>query len=194
MTIGVLSAALAFVAIFEGGLRARIDAASVVPSARRQIWGDRAIIDRCASDNWSAVFSNSAEKLLAAYSQPGVHVSVPPVLATITDDFDRALADPLRNHPDDLEEYRQVRAIVEGMKDELREYLRDGGTYVDYIARLSERQAEEEEIVRVERKRLGELAKKVSARELSEHWNQANRRLRDMGIRGLEYPQIKNVN
>ena len=155
---------------------------------RRQIWGDRAIIDAAARENWRVIFKNPADRLLALFAQPGVRVAMPMIPATIKEDFARALRTSVEVRDSDLEEYRQMKRIVEGMKEEMREYLADGGNIDGYVSRMVDRQNAEADVFDRERRALEDLARSKSVEEIMPLWNDANRRLRAIGLKTLSIP------
>lgn len=155
---------------------------------RRQIWGDRAIIDAAARENWRVIFKNPADRLLALFAQPGVRVAMPLIPATIKEDFARALQTSVEVKDSDLEEYRQMKRIVEGMKEEMREYLADGGNIEGYVSRMVDRQNAEADVYDRERRALEDLARSKSMEEVVPLWNDANKRLRALGLKTLPIP------
>lgn len=156
-------------------------------SERRQILGDQAIIEVNARTGWARCFSAAGDRTLAAYAQPGWEVDraklsdAASVAAALETDVEPTAGDPM--------EFRQIKMIVRGMKDELRAYLADGGTLEGYLERLHERQLAEvgcyeraAQDFSVAEHRLGEDA-------LYELWLKLNAGLREMGVRTLPMPE-----
>ena len=157
------------------------------PIDRRQIWGDGAVIAVAASKNWRIIFSNPADRLLALFAEPGVELSMMPRLpATLKADMDKALAARARIEQNDLDEYKQMKCIVEGMKAELRAYLAAGGKLEGYIRRLQKRQREEVEFLAKARV---ELHRKIDAgADVVDAWEEMNRMVREQGLPALPLP------
>ena len=167
----------------EGGFARAID--------RRQIWGDEAVIDMAAKSNWKVIFPNPADRLLSLFAQPGYMVPVFPRLpVTIKADFERALKERFAIVETDLDEYKQMKCIVEGMKVELREYLAAGGTLESYLRRLVARQKEEADFVKKASERLGDQIK--SGVDPFEAWQNTNKLLRDQGLKTIAMPPQAN--
>ena len=125
------------------------------PCERQQIYGDPEILRHHAETGWREVFSEGGDRLLAAFAQPGVEVDslyrIPQRGAAEFVEFcGRQLAGVASTEvavaDDDGDEVRMMKRIVSGMKDELREYLADGGTAEKYYRRLLARQEAEAQL------------------------------------------------
>ena len=151
-------------------------------SQRHQIYGDPAIMDAMLSDGFSNIFSNIGERYLAAYAMPGSSVSQT-VRLKAPDELLTCLTNKIDFLPTDSREVAELKAIVNGLKDELREYLSDGkGTAVSFMRRLDERQ-EEERLIYLRVK--NELEENPNP----DLWEERNRSLREMGIRTIPRPR-----
>jgi hypothetical protein len=159
------------------------------PIERRQIWGDEAVITAAARQNWRVIFSNPAERLLALFAEPGMRLSMLPRLPdSLQEDMEKALRTRLTISPDELDEYRQMKCIVEGMKAELRDYVAAGGNLTGYIRRLQARQ--NEEVAFLEKARV-ELEKQIeSGADPVTAWQEMNKRIREQGLPALPMPGI----
>ena len=84
--------------------------------------------------------------------------------------------------PDDTREVRELKQIVNGMRDEMRGYLANGnGTPRSYWRRLNERTAQEMQIFERTRRELeGEKSEEV--------WERKNDALRRLGLRTITSP------
>ena len=148
---------------------------------RHQIYGDPAIIDEMTADGYSRVFSNIGERYLAAYAIPGSSAPQTVRLAT-PDELLTCLTNNVAFAADDSREVVELKAIVNGIKDELREYLADGeGTAASFIRRLEERQEEERLIYR-------RVQNELEADPDPVLWEERNHSLREMGIRTIPRP------
>lgn len=151
-------------------------------SQRHQIYGDPAIIDEMTADGFSRVFSNIGERYLAAYAIPGSSAAQMVRLVT-PDDLLTCLTNRVAFDEDDSREVIELKAIVNGLKEELREYLSDGvGTAASFIRRLEERQEEERLIYR-------RVQNELEANPDPALWEERNRSLREMGIRTIPRPR-----
>ena len=165
--------------------------ASLDSSTRRQPIGDAAIIDKGIRTGWSDVFAHEGDRFLAAFAIPGT----PPAIHSTTEEKLReALASSLIPHPSSLGsaslEARQIRAMVEGLKKEVRDYLAAGGSIAKYRKRLVRRQQEEIGYYqRAEREIESAKKRKASPRELEALWEKRNAELRQMGIRLVPLPE-----
>ena len=152
LAIGVLAALATALAVALG--RARTPAApqasdldTVFDSpTRRQPIGDAAIIDKGIREGWADVFTLEGDRFLASFAVPG---TPPAIRSTTEEEIKKALSSDssLIPRPSSLGsaslEARQIRAMVAGMKQELREFIADGGTIKQYGRRLVQRQEAE---------------------------------------------------
>ena len=160
---------------------------------RRQIIGDAAIIEDGIRTAWKNVFSSEAEQFLSAFAIPGQQPAVVKIDPQV---LEQAIQNPntvaQRRDPSQLGalESRQIVAIVNGMKDELRGYVADGGTIEKYCARLLRRQLSEVQYYQRAQNEIENAKKrKMPQAELRRLWEQRNEELRQMGIRLVPMPE-----
>ena len=157
---------------------------------RRQPIGDVAIIDAGVRNAWADVFALEGERFLASFAIPGVNASL---RNTSEAEIKKALESSRLIDPSDSLEARQMIAMVEGMKEELRRYLAAGGTIAEYGDELVSRQ--ETEIAhrkRAEHAVLELVRKGSAAEEVVSLLNKFNRQFRRMGINPLTMPKNEN--
>ena len=155
-------------------------------TTRHQILGDSVAISRGVTESWREVFSRPGDRYLSCYAQPGVPVAKvePGVLSAVVEDMKENLgADAVAVAEGDLDEVKQIKRIVAGMRQELFEYVRDGGTVEQYVMCLAERQKYEVGLRNRVRDRLAQLrrSRKLEG-EYVEEWKKANLELRKFGI------------
>ena len=163
---------------------------------RRQPIGDVAVIDRGIRTGWADVFKLEGERFLAGFAVPGTPVAV---RSTTEEEIRKALAAPSTKHQvpgteSDSLEARQIRAMVEGMKAELRKYLADGGSIAEYGQELVRRQdAEIAQRQRAQTSLEEDIRSGKSEAEISALLETLNRQLRRMGIKPLTMPEKDEV-
>lgn len=179
LAIGVL-ALIALVAIATAHkLHRRMGDAltATVVEERSQLYGDPVVIQECEDAGWTNVFDNAFDCLLAHYAVPGR--AVPQMPKVDVADVEKALA-LVAIRSGELEEAVKMKRMVNGMKQELREYIADGGTIRGYVKRLSIRQRAESDIF--------DLAQKKSRRMNGVAELKAiNRELRARGLPMLDF-------
>ena len=191
VVLAVLCLALA-IAVGRGVLTApqpsSVDA-SLDSLVRRQIIGDAAVIEAGIRDGWSGVFTLEGDRFLASFAIPGVPAAV---RSTTEEELHKALStkhSALRTDAEGIEA-RQIRAMVEGVKRELRQFLADGGTIAEYGKQLVWRQ--EQEIGYYNRAK-GEIESAqhsgMAEPALMELWRKRNASLRRMGIKLVPMPE-----
>ena len=137
----IVAALVAFVALgvgivaYFGGMRSGGDLDDSAATAfatgqdRRQVIGDAAIIEKGIRNGWSDVFALEGERFLASFAIPGVKAGQ---RNTSKKEFTVALENKCVVADSDSLEARQIKAMVEGMKNEARRYLAAGGTIIEY--------------------------------------------------------------
>lgn len=154
---------------------------------RRQVIGDSAIIEKGIRTGWADVFPEEGERFLASFAIPGVPAGQ---RNTSEREIEEALARKVEATPEDTIEVRQIKSMVEGMKDELRRFIEKKGTIVEYGQRLVRRQEEElgyfnRAKAEVEQAHMSG----VSAQEVEALWEKRNASLRRMGIKLVPLPE-----
>ncbi|MBQ3289140.1 MAG: hypothetical protein IJH50_06990 [Kiritimatiellae bacterium] len=179
-------AAAAIVAYFDGS-RSSIEPVS---SPRHQIYGDPAIITGFEHGDFERALKREGDRLLARFAQPGEVMCAKNVdwkhLSPVElEKFVNYVRDELASSGDlkieesDCREVRELKQIVNGMREEMREYLDNGnGTPRSYWRRLTERTVTEIQIYERTRR---ELENETS----DEVWEQKNDALRRLGIRTI---------
>ena len=161
---------------------------------RHQIYGDPAIMEGFERGDFGEALTNAADQMLAWFAQPGRLMCPPDVkpqlmagefaeAVTVRRDAAVSSKPPYRIASADSREVRELKQIVNGMREELREYLANGnGTPRSYWRRLIERLAEEQRIY--ERTRM-ELEADPSPALRAER----NAALRNLGLRTIPAPK-----
>lgn len=158
---------------------------SAQDNARRQVIGDVAIIEKGIRNGWSDVFELEGDRFLASFAIPGVKAGQ---RNTTEKEFAAALENKCEIKPNDSIEVKQIKAMVEGMKDEARRYIAAGGSIVSYGKRLTERQDAEIAIYERIKTDLEKAHSSMSEDEYMIYWEKRNDELRNLGIKtiGLE--------
>ena len=153
--------------------------------ARRQVIGDVAIIEKGIRNGWSDVFELEGDRFLASFAIPGVKAGQ---RNTTEKEFAAALESKCEIKPDDSIEVKQIKAMVESMKDEARRYIAAGGSIVVYGKRLTERQDAEIAIYERIKTDLEKARSTMSEDDFMLYWEERNNELRNLGIKtiGLE--------
>ena len=154
---------------------------------RHQIYGDPVIIERFERGDFGNVLTNRADQMLAWFAQPGRLMcprGVDPrrMAADFAEAFDKTGQTGfvmVTVSADDSREVRELKQIVNGMREELAAYLANGnGTPRSYWRRLLERTQQEMQIFERTRREL--------ENEKSENvWDEKNSALRRLGLRTL---------
>ena len=179
-----LAAVCAGVIAYLGGERT---GASVAPEfetseTRRQVIGDVAVIEKGIRTGWADVFEREGDRFLASFAIPGVAAGQ---RSTSEEEIRRVLNMKVEAKPTDSIEIRQIKAMVEGMKEEARRYLAAGGTVVGYGRRLVERQDAEIAIYNRVKAEIEALRKGKSVEELETIIEERNDELRNLGIKPI---------
>ena len=191
-----LAAVCAGVVAYFGGTRtaAVVAANSAMSSPRHQIYGDPAIMEPIERGDFGGILPREGDKMLAIFAQPGKLMCAkgvnPRRLGTGNGErgtvFEAYAKNELAADKDiqiaagDSREVRELKQIVNGMREEMREYLANG-TPRSYWRRLNERTLSEMQIYERTRR---ELEKEIRP----EVWEQKNESLRILGLRTIPAP------
>ena len=192
--VAVAALSVGIVAYLGGSRTAAVQTANPAAiSPRHQIYGDPAIMESLERGDFTAALSREGDRLLAVFAQPGKLMCAkgtnPRLLSkNAAEQFaayaknELAAGMDIVISADDPREIRELKQIVNGMRDEMREYLANGnGTPRSYWRRLNERTLSEMQIYdRTKR----ELEKETRP----EIWEQKNESLRILGLRTIPAP------
>ena len=190
-----LAAAVAGVIAYLGGERtgAATAANSAANAPRHQIYGDPATMEGLERGDFAAHLPRVGDQMLAVFAQPGKLMCAKGVNPRLLDAameaaFVAYAKDELAAKRDiaidagEERELRELKQIINGMREEMREYLANGnGTPRSFWRRLNERTTQEMQIYERTRR---ELEKETS----EEVWEQKNDALRRLGLRTIPNP------
>ena len=195
--VALAAVSVGVVAYFSGTRTAAVVAAKTMAvSPRHQIYGDPAIMEAFERGDFGEVFSRDGDKMLAIFAQPGKLMCGKGVnprrlvigngeLGTAFDEYSKtelSLDKDIAVSTDDSREVRELKQIVNGMREEMRVYLANGnGTVKSYWRRLNERTLSEMQIYERTKR---ELEKETRP----EIWEQKNESLRILGLRTIPAP------
>ena len=160
---------------------------------RHQIYGDPAIMDGLERGDFGAVLPREGDRLLAVFAQPGKLMCqsgfnpqwLPAAQLEVLSKYAKDELAPEHDLPIDAaspREERELRQIVNGMREEMRGYLANGnGTPRSFWRRLNERTLQELQIYERTRR---ELEKESSPQV----WEEKNAALRRLGLRTIPNP------
>ena len=190
-----IAAVVAGVVAYFSGERsgAATTANSAMSAPRHQIYGDPVIVGALERGDFTAVLSREGDRLLAIFAQPGKLMCARGANPRRIDDKSHAafeayaksglaVENDIAIDTTESREITELKQIVNGMREEMREYLANGnGTPRSYWRRLNERTAQEIQIYERTRR---ELEKETS----EEVWEQKNDALRRLGLRTIPNP------
>ena len=190
-----LAAAVAGVIAYRGGERtgAATSANSAASAPRHQIYGDPATVEGLERGDFAAHLPRVGDQMLAVFAQPGKLMCAKGANPRRIDEKsygafeayaknDLAVENDIAINSADSREITELKQIINGMREEMREYLSNGnGTPRSFWRRLNERTAQEIQIYERTRR---ELEKETS----EEVWEQKNDALRRLGLRTIPNP------
>ena len=164
--------------------------------ARQQIVGDQFVLEDGLATQWSNVLSNPGDRWLAMYAMPGrkprrgLAVSSPIEIYVAVRELEENIEKPVSLVSMKLPEYEQLRAIVEGMKRDLREHVARGGKIDDYLEQLEARQNQEvHDYERAVMEMRSVVEKQGCNNAVRDLWVQKNAELRARGLMALPGPE-----
>ena len=150
--------------------------------SRRQVIGDVAVVEKGIRTGWSEAFELEGDRFLASFAIPGVPAGQ---RSTSEDEMRRALEGKVAPKPTDSIEVRQIKAMVEGMKEEARRYIAAGGSLVSYGKRLVERQEAEIAIYNRVKGEIDAVRKTMPEDAFEAYLEERNDELRNLGIKPI---------
>ena len=164
----------------SGDLGGSVATAFATGQDRRQVIGDAAIIEKGIRNGWSDVFTLEGERFLASFAIPGVKAGQ---RNTSEKEFSAALEHKCTVVDSDSLEARQIKAMVEGMKNEACRYIAAGGTIVEYGKRLTERQDAEIAVYNRVKADIEKARAAMTEADFMTYWEKRNDELRNLGIK-----------
>jgi hypothetical protein len=155
---------------------------------RHQIYGAESVIRNGMSTEWSACGLDEGERYLSRYAQPGIKVAYRHRTPETASAVEASLARHLEVEDSELLEYRQLKQIVESIKDELRAYIKSGGNVDGFLDRLQERQDQEVAYYNAANQELENAKATMSEDEVYNLWAAKNAELRAIGLPMLKEP------
>ena len=149
---------------------------------RRQVIGDAAVVEKGIASGWADVFDQEGERFLASFAVPGVKAGQ---RSTTVEEIVAALGRSVAAAESDGLEARQIKAMVEGMKEEARAYVAAGGSVVGYGRRLTERQDAEIAIYARARSEAEAARRDMPQDAFDAFLDRRNDELRSLGIRPI---------
>ena len=175
----------------DGDVR-EIVTGAITSKVRRQLIGDQGIIEKGIRTGWSDVFEHEGERFLASFAIPGIPATV---RTTNVASLEEALKREIPAAETDGMEAMQIKAMVEGMKDELRGFVKAGGTIEQYGRRLVARQDAEIAIYNRTSNEIEQAVKSnLGKAEIAELVDRRNEELRRMGIKPIQMPEVHEGN
>ena len=160
---------------------------AITSKVRRQLIGDQGVIDKGIRTGWADVFDHEGERFLSSFAIPGVPATV---RTTNVAALEECLGRKIEAVETDGMEARQIKAMVEGMKDELRRFVAAGGTIEQYGRRLVARQDDEIAIYTRTCNEVEQAVKSgVGKAEVAELVDKCNDELRRMGVKLVAMPE-----
>ena len=155
---------------------------------RHQIYGAESVVRNGMSTEWSACGLDEGERYLARYAQPGIRVAYRRRTPETASAVEASLSRHLEVEDSELLEYRQLKQIVESIKDELRAYIKSGGNVDGFLDRLQERQDQEVAYYNAANQELENAKATMPEDELYNLWAAKNAELRAIGLPMLKEP------
>ena len=187
--VALVAVAVGVFAYFQGTRSGvAVSRGDEVSAPRHQIYGDPAIMQEFERGEFGAALEREGDRLLARFAQPGKVMGAKTLgegeaaAFAAYADGELAVARDVAIEGGDSREVRELKQIVNGMREEMRAYLANGnGTPRSYWRRLVERTAQEAQIYdRTRRELEGEASAEV--------WEQKNDALRRLGLRTIPNP------
>ena len=139
------------------------------------------------------IFEFEVENFLATYSVPGEEVPPVPIDEGMKQSFVNSLVTPIVISENDPPDVVQKKEMVAAMKEEMKEYIKAGGTFEGYFKELEKRQAHEVNIKNDAQTMFTQMLDDGDDDEAAVvFWRKANQKLTDLGISTLPlHPRLR---
>ena len=157
---------------------------------RHQIYGDPAVVEAFEQGRFDSILSRPGDRYLAWFAQPGKLMcpkdttlfELRKISPQVVADLEKTLHEDLTIDWSESREVNELKQIVNGIRQELRDYLANGnGTVRSFGRRLYERTQQEIQIFERTRRELA-LEKNPAI------WESKNDALRALGLRTIPTP------
>lgn len=154
---------------------------------RQMINGNRDRIEQLPD----GFFANNAEAFLAHFAEPGRPFKIEPSDVLTIDTAKTAMTNVIRYSESEFTERIDLKRIVVGLKHEMGNYIRGGGSIEDYVQALINRQQTEIAYRSEANSTLEKLLKDAKSNPVSAYdfWLKANAKLQSMGIYPIPLPE-----
>ena len=134
------------------------------------------------------MFKHEVESALDMYVEPGIEM--PPLPRDFTDEeVLQALVEPIVIDPEKDDEDAQLhKKAVQQFKDELKEYIKNGGTFAQYMRMLGDRQSKEAHLIQESRKMVMNTINEGKPEEAQELLDRLNKHLAEQGLPAVKMP------
>ena len=134
------------------------------------------------------MFKHEVESALDMYVVPGIDMPPPPRDYT-NEEVLQALVEPVEIDPEKDDEDAQLhKRTVQQFKDELREFIKEGGTFNQYMRKLAERQSKEAMMIQQSRQMVMKAINEGKTAEAQELLDALNKHLSEQGIPAVKMP------
>ena len=134
------------------------------------------------------MFKHEVESALDMYVEPGIEM--PPLPRDYTnEEVLQALMEPIEIDPEkDDEEAQLHKKTVQQFKEELKEYIKNGGTFAEYMRKLADRQSKEAQMIQESRRMVMKTLDEGKTEEAQQLLDALNKHLSDQGIPSVKMP------
>ena len=194
IAISVLSGALAGICLRHVYMKTRDRYAA---EDRAQIFADPAVFQKLSKDGWGVAFPDRGEAWIASHAIPGKVCSCGSrssedgrmIAASLVAGMDA----PVAIAEDDDEALQKMKRMVNGIKIELAQYVKDGGKVEGFMARSCERVKTEAGIYANYAEELSHVAASFKSGKTSREqalgvWEKRNETLRSLGLPTIFIP------
>ena len=158
-----------------------------LPQSQHEAWqkreDERHAREKEAMDRQSPqYFDNPTENMIARVSRPNAKFLVPPTLVVSEEELMKILDRPIEIYEDDTEEVIAVKERTAEMKEEIKKYIKEGGTinqyFRDVLAMNNERDGIKNDVYNEKRRLLLEKGEEAAQAYL----DSVNPQLKEMGL------------
>lgn len=152
-------------------------------------YGPDDMINQALAQGRRQIFRHQSDIWFSHFIVPGVRVPPIPLNVSLKDSFIASLTDPIEYTEDDTEKEREIKEEVSNMRKQASEWIKNGGTFEDFMKELETRQQKEADRVEVAREvLLNHFKEDGDPQSTIELWRALNAKMEGDGLRPMSLP------
>ena len=152
-------------------------------------YGPDDMINQALAHGRRQIFRHQSDIWFSHFIVPGVRVPPIPLNVSLKDSFIASLTDPIEYSEEDTKKECEIKEEVSNMRKQASEWIKNGGTFEDFMKELETRQQKEADRVEVAREvLLNHFKEDGDPQSTIELWRALNAKMEGDGLRPMSLP------